>query len=49
MLPIMKEISTLLYNDIKEIRMDTKNPQYRVRTISIKGNINLINYLEKYN
>jgi hypothetical protein len=47
-LEIMKEISDFLNCGLKEIRTETKNPQYRVRTLNSKSNLKLINYLTIY-
>lgn len=45
---IMKEISDFLDCSFKEIRTETKNPQYRIRTLNSKSNLKLINYLSIY-
>ena len=47
-LEIMKEISDFLDCGLKEIRTETKNPQYRVRTLNSNSNLKLINYLTIY-
>ena len=39
----MKQLIFFLTN-VKSIRMDTKQPKYRVRTTSLKGNIIVENY-----
>ena len=48
----MKEISEFLncsFNrEAREIRTETKNPQYRVRTLNSNSNLILINYLSSY-
>lgn len=41
-------IAKYLNTEIKKIRINTQNPQYRVRTVNIKGNIVLENYLNKF-
>jgi hypothetical protein len=33
---------------VKPIRNDSDNPQYRVRTTNLKGNLGVVNYLTKY-
>lgn len=45
---IMKEISEFLNCSLKEIRINSKNPQYRVRTLNSNSNLILINYFENY-
>lgn len=41
-------IADFLFTTVKEIRVDKPKPEYRVRTISLKGNLILINYIENY-
>jgi hypothetical protein len=41
-------IAEFLDTEVKKIRSDKPNPEYRVRTTNIKGNINAKNYLLKY-
>lgn len=38
----------LFLTSVKSIRMNKPNPQYRVRTTSLKGNILLETYLNKF-
>ena len=45
---IMKEISDFLVCPLKEIRVTSSNPQYRVRTLNSKSNLILTDYLKKY-
>lgn len=45
---IMTEISEFLIGSLKEIRVTSSNPQYRVRTLNSKSNLILINYLKSY-
>jgi LAGLIDADG endonuclease len=45
---IMKEISDFLDCSLKEIRIETHNPQYRIRTLNSNSNLKLINYLSIY-
>jgi len=44
----LKEIADNLYSDVKSIRMTKPKPEYRVRTTNLKGNYELIKYLNKY-
>jgi hypothetical protein len=44
----MKEISEFLNCSLKEIRTESKNPQYRIRTLNSGSNLKLINYLYSY-
>lgn len=48
MIDIIKNISVFLKTNIEEIRSNTKNPQYRVRTKSISTNKVIIHYLSTY-
>lgn len=41
-------IANFLATTVKEVRSDKPKPEYRVRTTNIKGNLTLIDYLEKY-
>ena len=41
-------IAEFLLTTVKKIRMDRPNPEYRVRTTSLRGNLVLVNYLENY-
>lgn len=45
---IMNEIAEFLNCSLKEIRSNTKNPQYRIRTLNSNSNLILINYLSSY-
>jgi hypothetical protein len=45
---IMTEISEFLNCSLKEIRVTSSNPQYRVRTLNSNSNLILINYLKNY-
>ena len=47
-LPIMTLIAELIGTSVKEFRKDTKYPQYRVRTTSLRTNLNIQRYLDKY-
>ena len=47
-LQFLNEIVIFLLTTVKSIRMETKYPQFRVRTTSLKGNIILENYLINY-
>ena len=44
----LEEIALSLGSLVKPIRNDSDNPQYRVRTTNLKGNLALVNYLTKY-
>lgn len=44
----MKKISEYFNTCLKDIRENTGNSQYRIRTLNAKSNLNLINYLNKY-
>jgi len=44
----LEEIASFLLTTVKGFRIETKYPQYRVRTTSLKGNIVLENYLLNY-
>ncbi|BEJ18294.1 LAGLIDADG homing endonuclease (mitochondrion) [Cutaneotrichosporon spelunceum] len=48
MLPLMTLIADFLRVKVNETRRTSKYPQYRVRTNSLKTNLNLKNYLEQY-
>lgn len=41
-------IADLLSTTVKEVRRDKPNPEYRVRTTSLNGNLILVDYLESY-
>jgi len=41
----LEEIAKLFLTTVKPIRMETKFPQYRIRTTSLKGNLCVENYL----
>ena len=45
---IMKEISDFLVCPLKDIRVTSSNPQYRVRTLNSKSNLILTEYLKNY-
>lgn len=44
----MKDIGTILGSSLKEVRGDSKHPQYLVRTINLTSNIKMESYLDKY-
>lgn len=44
----LENIAIYLLTVVKSIRMDRPNPQYRIRTTSLKGNIVLEDYLNNY-
>jgi hypothetical protein len=37
-----------LNTSVKEIRINKPKPEYRVRTVNLKGNLILIDYLDKF-
>ena len=45
----MSSISNFLNVNLNEIRSERKDSQYRVRTHSVKTNIIISNYLDRYN
>ena len=45
-LDLLSTLSQLQLTTIKITKSNTKNPKYRVRTVSLTGNIHLINYLD---
>lgn len=44
----LKEIAISLESLVKSIRNDSKDPQYRIRTTSLKGNLAVVSYLTEY-
>jgi hypothetical protein len=44
----MHEVAKLFQSTVKPIRVERPNPQYRVRTTNIQGNLAVIDYLTKY-
>lgn len=44
----MKDIGTILGSSFKEVRGDSKQSQYLVRTINLTSNIKMESYLDKY-
>lgn len=44
----LESIAGLLFSSVKDIRIDSPNPQYRLRTTSLKGNLALENYLNEF-
>jgi hypothetical protein len=49
MYELMLSIAQFLNVNVNEIRSDRKHPQYRIRTSTIKTNLILSNYLDKFN
>lgn len=47
-LGFLEKIAEFLLTTVKSVRQGTPNPEYRVRTTSLKGNLALCNYLENY-
>ena len=44
----LENIANLLNSSVKNIRENTLNPQYRLRTTNLKSNKILVNYLNEY-
>lgn len=44
----LQEIAFNFESVVKSIRNDSNNPQYRIRTTSLKANLAVVNYLTKY-
>ncbi len=44
----LEEIAKLFQCTVKSIRLERANPQYRIRTTNLKGNLAVIDYLTKY-
>jgi hypothetical protein len=44
----MENIANFLGTSVKEIRINTFSPQYRLRTLNIKSNLILVDYLNKF-
>lgn len=44
----LNNIAIFLNTSVKEIRVTKPKPEYRVRTVNIKGNLTLIDYLDKF-
>jgi hypothetical protein len=44
----LNEIAISFESSVKFIRSESDNPQYRVRTTSLKGNLAVVNYLTFY-
>lgn len=44
----LKEIANSFESEVKSIRNDSNNPQYRIRTTNLKANLAVVNYLTKY-
>lgn len=41
-------IAKFLSSSVKEIRVNKPKPEYKIRTLNLKANLILVNYLEKY-
>ena len=46
-LAFLEMIAEFLHTNVKAIKINSLHPQFRVRTTSLKGNLALVNYLEK--
>ena len=44
----LKLIADFLYTTVKEIRVTRPKAEFRVRTVNLKGNLALVDYLKKY-
>jgi hypothetical protein len=44
----LANIAKFLNISLKNIREDTAHPQYRLRTLNLESNLNLVNYLNEY-
>lgn len=47
-LGFLEKIAEFLLTTVKAVRQDGPNPEYRVRTVNLRGNLILCNYLENY-
>ena len=47
-LGFLEKIAEFLLTTVKSVRQDRPNPEYRVRTVSLRGNLTLCKYLENY-
>ena len=47
-LEFLEKIGELLFTTVKSIRENRPNPEYRVRTTNLRGNLIIYNYLENY-
>lgn len=45
---VKNKLTLFLETNLKKVKIESKNPQYRVRTCSLKSNKILINYLNNY-
>ena len=45
-LGFLEKIAEFLLTTVKSVRQDRPNPEYRVRTVNLQGNLTLCNYLE---
>jgi hypothetical protein len=44
----LNDISVFLNTETKKVKMSGLSPEYRVRTVSLKGNLAIENYLNAY-
>ena len=44
----LKLIADFLCTTVKEVRVTRPKPEFRVRTVNLKGNLALVDYLKKY-
>jgi len=47
-LPFLERIAKLFKTSVKPIRTNTKNPQFRVRTTSLQGNLEVKSYFDNF-
>lgn len=47
-LGFLEKIAEFLLTTVKSIRLDRPNPEYRVRTTNLQGNLSLCNYLTNF-
>jgi len=47
-LGFLEKIAEFLLTTVKSVRQDRPSPEYRLRTVSLRGNLTLCNYLENY-
>lgn len=45
---ILSIIANFILTGVKEVKLSIKKPKYRIRTVNVKGNLILINYLKLY-
>lgn len=48
MFPFMQNLANFLLSTVKETKINTSFPKYRIRTLNLRANYNLIEYLTRY-